>query len=46
LEGFDQNVGVYLARKLKIGAQVKDDGTKWPEILKLFKQAGVPVEKI
>jgi hypothetical protein len=45
-EGFDQDTGIYLARKLKIGASVKDDGTKWPKILQILKEAGVPIEKI
>jgi hypothetical protein len=46
LEGFDQDTRIYLARKLKIGASVKDDGTKWPKILQILKEAGVPIEKI
>jgi hypothetical protein len=46
LEGYDDNIGVYLGRKLKIGASVRDDGTRWPNILSILREAGFPVEQI
>jgi hypothetical protein len=45
-EGYDPDMGIYLGRKLKIGDSVEDDGTKWPKILEILKEGGVPIDKI
>jgi hypothetical protein len=46
LYGYDEDEGVYLGRKLKEIDSVVDDGTKWPKILDILREAGIPVERI
>jgi hypothetical protein len=45
-ERYDDDDAIYLGRKLKIGDDVIDDGTKWPTILSILRESGIPVEKL
>jgi hypothetical protein len=46
-EGWDQDIRIYLSRKLKIGDSiVENDMSKWPEIAKILKDGGVPIDRL
>jgi len=46
MAGMDSDSRIYIARKLKDGDSVVDDGTNWPLILEILTQDGVNIQQI